>query len=1810
MKRRAFMQVVGLVMTLVLLLSPIAPVRATAPGPRMMSEATVEGPSAPLRPVVRHDVWHGVSAPVRSLPQPSLDQVGEGREVPHHAIPRPWEKMKTLAHPFTSYQDWIGAPTAMPAPLMSFEGLDNASGVLPPDTNGDVGRNYYIQSVNATVIGIFSKQTGNLVRSFSLSSLWPSGDACARDDGDPIVLYDQLADRWLLSQFALPNYPNGPYYQCIAISKSSDPLGEWYAYTYQVHDTKMNDYPHFGVWPDAYYMTANQFTNASSWGGAGVWAFDREAMLEGNAGTFIYFDIGDVNINYGGMLPADFDGITLPPPGTPGIFIEWDDGSWIGPNDALRIWEFHVDWDDPNNATFGVNGEPNYTIQTDDVDPDLCGGSRNCIPQPGGTALDTIADRLMYRLQYRNFGSYQTLVSNHTVDVDGNDHAGIHWFELRNEGSGWQMYQQGVFAPDADHRWMGSIAVDHVGNIALGYSVSSASTYPSIRYAGRLSSDPLGTLPQGEGEIVAGSGYQESSYGRWGDYSMMGVDPVDDCTFWYTQEYYATVGSAPWQTRIGSFRFPNCTMGPQGTIAGIVYEAGGSPSSDPIAGAVVTAKASVTQTFQTVSNNDGAYAFTLPTGTYTLTAEAYGYQPTSIAGVSVVSGTTTTVNLPLTATTSYVVSGTVSDAMAGWPLYAHITIQGDPVSPPSSVGDFWNDPVTGFYSVTLAGGITYTFHVEPWVSGYIITDVEISPLTANLTLNFSLNADLEACSAPGYAASSGLSESFDSETLPSGWTVIDNAGSGAVWAFDNPGGRTNNTGGEGGFAIADSDDAGSVDMDTELRTPLLDFTGIPSVTLQFKYDFHEYSGNEVADVDVSNDGGSTWTNVWQRTGADDRGPKTATIDISSIAGNHSNVMVRFHYYNANWDWYWEVDDVVVGNPSCQVNDGGLMVGNVYDANTSQPLADSTVTTDVGEEVTTAATPDPNVDDAFYTLFIPAGTHTFTATHSGGYLPDVISITAVQSTTIAHDFYLGAAMFVYEPAGIEATLEMGQSVTKLFTLTNQGTVSAPYELLEMDRGSQPLAPVSIPPSHARFRHTKPSIGVAPSTSYSGGSGFAPLAGEEAYGFELYPGSNFIHIPDIASPDTWNVVSAFGGSPFAADFLYGDFSTLYVIDADTQEFFTVDTASGAKTVIGTATPSGSETWIGMAGMNTGQLYAASTTCSGHSTLYTIEPTTGAATEVGEVTNAGCLIGIAANADGELYGLDLANDVLLKIDPETGAGTVIGGIGYDANYAQGMDFEEESGILYLATYNNTASRGELRIADTSTGNTTLVGVFPNGAEVDGFSIATGGSVDVPWLSEEPVSNTLESSVSQPITVTFDAAPVSQPGIYYARLHIKEDTPYSPKDVPVTMTVTAPAAWGKLTGIVSSTGHCEDPAPLRGAQVLIQGASDTFTVTTDDSGSYTYWMEAGSYTVTVSASGHISQSVQVSITAQVTTTQNFTLRTLQPCAAVSPTAFDVTLTSDTTTTRMLTLTNGGAISYTFALYERPNSGDAYTMTTSGSAQGPIYNWVEISSTGTSVMLGDDATAGPYPIGFDFPFYGNTYSQFYVSSNGFIAFSAPSSSAPTNQCPLPNSSTPNNLVALMWDDLDPGDTSDPLYYQSFSSCPYGGGNAACLIVEYSNYHHYPGGGDIAGTFQAILFDYGGILIQFKDAGSEAGSGSTTGIENADGTEGMGYACNASSSITDSLAICFTLEGYPTNCSAPDIPWLTESPLTGTVQADSSVPVTLTFDATGMAEGVYTGTLLVSTSDPLSPTFSIPVTLTVQEMSKIYLPLVTKGVQP
>jgi hypothetical protein len=479
----------------------------------------------------------------------------------------------------------------MPAPDLTFDGLGQsdraALGIglgLPPDVEGDVGPSHYAAWING-VFAVYSK-TGVLVAGFPKlgNAVWTGfGGLCETTNrGDPLVLYDQLADRWLLSQFAFSvngsGVPIAPYFQCIAVSTSPDPTGSYCRYGFEVKAATFPDYGKVGLWLDgggtqnAYMFSFAMFPDAGGFS-PGAWAVERAMMLTAGcpAAQTVLFDSSNNAAIAGGalnrMLPADLDGTMLPPAGTDAPFAMHDD---VG--DQVEMYKFHVNWTTPALSTF--TNTSNLGVPAFDT-AFSCGASgRQCLPQPGTTnKIDALATRLMHRAGYRNFGTHQSLVFNQTVDAD-TDHAGVRWYEIRDPSGAPTVFQAATFAPDTDNRWMGSAAMDKQGNFAVGYSVASATTFPSIRYAGRLVTDAVNTLAQGEATLFAGSGSQTGAgfstagAGRWGDYTSMRVDPVDDCTFWYDNEYYPTTSAATYDTRIGKFHFTQCTNPTAVRVAG------------------------------------------------------------------------------------------------------------------------------------------------------------------------------------------------------------------------------------------------------------------------------------------------------------------------------------------------------------------------------------------------------------------------------------------------------------------------------------------------------------------------------------------------------------------------------------------------------------------------------------------------------------------------------------------------------------------------------------------------------------------------------------------------------------------------------------------------------------------------------------------------------------------------------------------------------------------------------------------------------------------------------------------------------------------------------------------------------------------------------------------------------------------------------------------------------------------------------------------------------------------------------------------
>ena len=497
---------------------------------------------------------------------------------------------------------------------------------MPPDNDGAPGTTQYVQYVNLTY-QVFNKSGASILGPLSGNDFWSGfGGSCQTDNsGDTVIRFDAAAQRWVVSQFAINS--SAPDYECVAVSTTSDATGSYYRYAFPFND--FPDYPKMGVWPDAYYFTFNNFNiSGTTFVGANACAANRSKMLTGAAATMQCFQ---QNSSQFGMLPSDLDGATAPASGTPNFFMELDPGGSAN----LAMYKFHVDFVTPTNSTF-----TGPTLIPVAAFTPLCSGvSRNaCVKQPtaGSDLLEGLSDRLLYRLVYRNFGDHTTLLVNHTI-VAGSS-SGVRWYEIHNPETTPTVFQSGTFAPDTQYRWMGAMAMDRDQDIAVGYSrsFSTAGDYPSVVYAARVPTDPAGTL---ESEVVlkAGAGSQSSGgYNRWGDYTSMTVDPTDDCTFWYSEEYLKATGQNSgfnWSTAIGSFKFSNCSAGPDFSISV-------SPSSQTVPQGNST---SFTVTVSPLSGFTGTVALSvsgLPSGV------TGTFNPTSIGGGSGTStlNITTTVN--------------------------------------------------------------------------------------------------------------------------------------------------------------------------------------------------------------------------------------------------------------------------------------------------------------------------------------------------------------------------------------------------------------------------------------------------------------------------------------------------------------------------------------------------------------------------------------------------------------------------------------------------------------------------------------------------------------------------------------------------------------------------------------------------------------------------------------------------------------------------------------------------------------------------------------------------------------------------------------------------------------------------------------------------------------------------------------------------------------------------------------------------------------------------------------------------------------
>jgi hypothetical protein len=878
------------------------------------------------------------------------------------------------------------------------------------------------------------------------------------------------------------------------------------------------------------------------------------------------------------------------------------------------------------------------------------------------------------------------------------------------------------------------------------------------------------------------------------------------------------------------------------------------------------------------------------------------------------------------------------------------------------------------------------------------------------------------------------------------------------------------------------------------------------------------------------------------------------------------------------------------------------------------------------------------DDAgYYQLWLDEANTpvTIDVTYPGNEAGHRTGVVIVGQTTTTEDFdlrWLQPCLSV-APLSMEVVQGLGEQTTLPLTITNDGAATANWEFMERDRGYSP-AKFSIPASDGNYpRSNEPtSMGRAPSTGAPSVTqpipdDIAKLLGAQAYAIDVYPGYNLVTF-DTDTPGTWTIIGGVPGTTFfGGDFLGDDTSTMYVVSYDYNTLYALDTTTAAYTEIGPAVPGGGEAWTGLAGAPDGTLYGSGSTCSS-STLYIVDPDTGTTTAVGPVTNAPCLIDIAVNAEGEMYGVDIVNNTLIQINPATGEGTVIGDVGIDANYAQGLDFDQESGTLFWAAYSFS---GELRVIDTTTGASTLIGGFPGGAEVDCLSFPSV-SPDIPWLSEDPTSGTVgPDGASVTADVTFDASVVTQPGKYYGTLSVSSDDPVNKKiAVPVTMTVSAPDTYGLLRGVVSGLGYCDqNPVVLEGATVIVTNGG-TFTLTTNENGEYMVWLDQGTYTVEASADEHTSASAVVQITGQQTTTQDLDLRLIQPCMSLTPPSMEAWLTPGTFETQILTLINTGAGPSAFSIREttetqklipwkvvRPE-GAAPSGTSYQPAAFPVVPTAPTAPKQTGALLIQDYPAWGYPA-----------QESIMTANGIPYDIINSSQIATTDLTaykmvvIPGvqgssyNTAFNDNLAKFEDYIDGGGLVIMSYCQQSGDIPYivppfggtnnyGGEDNNWIVTPehpiFAGVSNPYSGNWASHSYLSDLLPDDRVMV----TGGAGPGGNTIMIERDHGAGmlvagGQTFEWGWANGQGAGTILMNMLPYYYFNWEPQgDVPWVFEEPVTGTVGADSTVDVDVTFTAAlTMPLGTYTATLIVNTDDAVNDKLYVALTLHVVDCVEV-----------
>jgi hypothetical protein len=1312
---------------------------------------------------VGHSYHNDSTVSLRRMPALPMQPTREHTE----ANPNPKLKIPHQDRVDTKVQSKLASPN-MPSPILNFDGIPFPGvncNCAPPDTNGEVGLTQYVQIVN-TGFQVFNKNTGaSVFGPVAITSLWQGfGGVCESSGfGDPVALFDQLANRWVITQFAGGGVPTD---ECVAVSQTSDATGAYNRYAFHLGEDFF-DYPKLGVWPDAYYMSMNVFNSSgTAFLGPQAFALDRTAMLAGNPATFIATARGASTDD--GFMPADLDGSIPPPAGAPNPFLS------VGLLGTWPLHRFHVDFANPANSTFDLAGTLTPAPFTA-----LCPFTRNCVPQLGtADGLDAIADRGMFRSAYRHFADgHEALVGNMTVSSNGV--AGIRWFEVNNVTSGTPGFvQESTYQPDTTWRWMGSAAMDGNGNLALGFSASDATINPQIRYAGRLASDPPSTLAQGEANLFDGTGSQTDTVSRWGDYSDLTIDPVDDCTFWYTQEYYSVTSSFNWRTRIGNFKFPSCTSAPSGTLTGTVTD---SSTSNPIAGASITVDPLGAST---VTDAAGHYSLTLPVGDYNVTASSFGYTPET-SPATITDGGTTTVNFALDPAPSGSLSGTVSDGDGNPIANATVTINSTPIPPATTdaAGHYSFASVPeGTYSVTAAAGKCNT------------------PQTVNVTVSGDTTQDFTLPSRHdsfGYFCRVETPNYIEGDT-PMGLSGDDNSVAVSLPFAFSLYGQTYNT----AYVCTN----GHLTFQSTVGFCPFSNGSIPSSSTPNAaiYPFWD---------DMFLDGSSsTWTRTlsnptrfvieWRNASffpcCGDR------VDFEVILYENGQILTQ--YRNAD-NAHEQGGSATIGNENADGSDAfqysfnepfgsssfavryllppsGFVQGHVTDANDHNALAGATIKALQGGNVVRQTSSDAT---GFYRMQLPVGDYTIEASKTN-YETASANVTIAEDATVTQDFSLRTPRGEVSPTSLQIIVPANQTRTRTLTLSNTGGLPMTWDVKESGGGA-------AAPSRDQFKkaadydpNARTTQGEFTGKAPAGTPAEAPgdILRQWATGLSLgwgvgYTGQVWLSDVDggFCGTSCTNNKFAVTGPPPLASFPNG-FAGAWPADmallgpnemcqldvGGDNGIHCWDTNSGAAT----RSITGAFPWTGISqrglayrpdddsfyvgGWNEGILYHV----AGFS-----HPTPGAVLNQCNAPDFN-ISGLAWNpAVGQVWeATNSPTDTIIRVDPVTCA--AVSSIAHPRPGFNGAGLEmNEDGNLWM-------------IAQDAGPNT----AYLVDSGVPAFS-------DVPWISESPDHGTIPAGGHTDVQVTVNTAGMS-PGVYQATLTFRTNSGRQPNlSVPVRLIVPA---------------------------------------------------------------------------------------------------------------------------------------------------------------------------------------------------------------------------------------------------------------------------------------------------------------------------------------------------------------------------------------------------------------------------------------